>query len=91
MASEGLHTQKDKQWDNQGARYVLWLCEGDEGHVPFLVRVSQNVVHCKGNGKPFQYSCLANRLNSMKRQKDMTVKDEPPMSVGVQYATEEEQ
>ena len=27
----------------------------------------------------------------MKREKDMTMKDEPPMSVGVQYATEEEQ
>ena len=45
----------------------------------------------EGNGKPLQYSCLENPVNSMKRQKDMTVKDEPPMSVGVQYATEEEQ
>ena len=30
------------------------------------------------------------KVNSMKRQKDPTLKDEPPMSVGVQYATEEE-
>ena len=49
------------------------------------------MVHCKENGKPFRYSCLANPLNNMKREKDMTMKDEPPMSVGVQYATEEEQ
>ena len=30
----------------------------------------------EGNGKPLQYSCLANPMNSMKRQKDMTLKDE---------------
>ena len=28
-------------------------------------------------------------MNSMKRQKDMTLKDEPPRSVGVQYTTGE--
>ena len=39
------------------------------------------------NGKPLQYSCLENPMNSMKRQKDRTLKDEPPRSVGVQYAT----
>ena len=41
----------------------------------------------EGNGKPFQYSCLENPMNSMKRQKDMTPKDELPRSVGAQYAT----
>jgi len=30
----------------------------------------------EGNGKPLQYSCLENPMNSMKRQKDMTLKDE---------------
>ena len=44
----------------------------------------------EGNGKPLQYSCLENPMNSMKRQKDMTLKDEFPRSVGVQYATGEE-
>ena len=44
----------------------------------------------EGNGKPLQYSCLENPINSMKRQKDMTLKDELPRSVGTQYATEEE-
>ena len=43
-----------------------------------------------GNGKPLQYSCLENPVNSMKRQKHMTLKDELPRSVGAQYATGEE-
>ena len=41
----------------------------------------------EGNGKPPQYSCLENPLNSMERQKDRTLKDELPRSVRVQYAT----
>ena len=44
----------------------------------------------EGNGKPLQYSCLENPMNSMKRQKDMTMKDKLPRSVGAQYATGEE-
>ena len=39
----------------------------------------------EGNGKPLQYSCLENPMNSMKRQKDRTLKDELPRSVGAQY------
>ena len=42
------------------------------------------------SGKPFQHSCLENPMNSMKRQKDITLKDELPRSVGTQYATGEE-
>ena len=41
----------------------------------------------EGNGKPLQYSCLENPMNSMKRKKDRTLKDELPRSVGAQYAT----
>ena len=41
----------------------------------------------KRNGKPLQYSCFENPMNSMKRQIDRTLKDEPPSSVGAQYAT----
>ena len=43
-----------------------------------------------GNGKPLQYSCCENPLNSMKRQKEMTLKDEHPRWEGVQYDTREE-
>ena len=40
-----------------------------------------------GNGKPLLNSCLENPMNSMKRQKDTTLKDKLPRSVGAQYAT----
>ena len=43
----------------------------------------------KGNGKPLQYSFLENPMNSMKRQKDRTLKDELPRWVGAQYPTGE--
>ena len=39
------------------------------------------------NVKPLQYSCLKNPMNSMKREKDMTLKDELLRLVGAQYAT----
>ena len=41
----------------------------------------------EGNGESLQYSYLENPMNSMKRQKDRTLKDELPRSVGAQYAT----
>ena len=44
----------------------------------------------EGNGKPLQYSCFENSMNSMKKKKDRTLKDELPRSVGAQYATGEE-
>ena len=40
-----------------------------------------------GNGKPLQYSCLENPMNSMNRQKDNILKEELPRSIGAQYAT----
>ena len=44
----------------------------------------------EGNGKPLQYSCLGNPINSMKRQNDRTLKDELPRSVSAQYATRDQ-
>ena len=41
----------------------------------------------EGNGKPLQYSCLENPMNSMKRQNDRILKGELPRSVSAQYAT----
>ena len=38
----------------------------------------------EGNGKPLQYSCLENPINSMKKQNDRILKEELPRS---QYAT----
>ena len=45
----------------------------------------------EGNGKPLQHSCLENPMNSMKRQKDRTLKDELLRLADAQYATGEEQ
>ena len=39
----------------------------------------------EGNGKPLQYSCLENPMNSMKRQNDRIPKEELPRSVNAQY------
>ena len=41
----------------------------------------------EGNGKPLQYSCPENPMNSMKRQNGRILKEEFPRSVGAQYAT----
>ena len=41
----------------------------------------------EGNGKPLQYSCLENPMNSMKRQNDRILKQELPRLVGAQYVT----
>ena len=45
----------------------------------------------EGNGKPLQYSCLENAINTMKRQKDRTLTDELLRSVGAQYSTGDKQ
>ena len=42
------------------------------------------------NRKPLQFSCLENIMNSMKMQKDVTLKDELPRQVNTQYATGKE-
>ena len=50
----------------------------------------QNVVTGEGNGKSLHYCCHENPMNSMKREKDRTLKDELPRSVDTQYATGEQ-
>ena len=44
----------------------------------------------EGNGKPTQYSCLENPMNSMKKKKDMALKDELPRSLVAQCANGED-
>ena len=41
----------------------------------------------EGNGKPLQYSCLENPMDSMKKQNDRILKEELLRSVGTQHAT----
>ena len=53
-----------------------------------MVENSDNVWSTgEATGEPVQYSCLENPMNSMKRQKDRTLKDELSRSVGAQYAS----
>ena len=60
-----------------------------EGHV--MVESSNKTWSTgEGNGKPLQYSCFEKPMNSMKRQKDRTLKDELSRLVGAQNATGEE-
>ena len=42
----------------------------------------------EGNDKPLQYSSLENLMNSKRRQKDMTLKDELSRSVGAHMLLE---
>ena len=49
------------------------------------------MISVRFQGKPFQYSCLENPMNSKKKQKDRTLKDELSRSVVAQYATGDEQ
>ena len=61
----------------------------EQGHPRYVMAESSDKTWStgEGNGKPLQYSCLDNPMNSMKRQKDRTLKDELPKSVVAQYAT----
>ena len=62
-------------------RFVL------QGQISLLLQVSLDFLPGEGNGKPLQYSGLENPMNSVKRQKHRTLKDELPRLVGAQYAT----
>ena len=65
-------------------------CRGTEDR-RVIVEISDKIWSTgEGNGKPLQYSCLENPMNSMKRQKDMALKDELPSLVDAPYATGEE-
>ena len=44
----------------------------------------------EGNGKPLQYSCLENPMNSMKRQNDRILKEKLPGSLGAPCATKDQ-
>ena len=62
-------------------------CEATEDGWVMVERSDRMCSTGEGNGKPFQYSCLEDPMNSMKRQNDRLLKKELPRSVGAQYAT----
>ena len=67
----------------------LWLLSGKQPDSSLIMveRSDRMWSTGEGNGKPLQYSCLENPMNSMKRQKDRTLKNELPRLVGAQHAT----
>ena len=70
----------------------LWamLCRATQDRQVMVESSDQTWSTGEGNSKPLQYSCLENPMNSMKRQKDRTLKDKFPRSVGAQYATRDQ-
>ena len=56
----------------------------EDGHV-MVERSNKTWFTGKGNDQALQYSCLENTMNSMKRQKDRTLKDELPRPVGAHW------
>ena len=62
-------------------------CEATQDERVTVERSDRMWATGEGNGKPLQYSCLENPMNSMKRQNDRIPKEELPRSVSAQYAT----
>ena len=62
-------------------------CGATQGGRIMMERSDRTWSTGEGNGKPLQYSCLENPMNSMKRVNDRIPKEELPRSVGAQYAT----
>ena len=76
-------------WGCKGSDMTEWLNWTEDGSV--IVESSEKTWSTgEGNGKPLHCSCLENPMNSMKRQKYRTLKDELPRCVGAQYSTREQ-
>jgi len=87
-----LQSQKTNQSDHMAAlsnSMKLWPMPCRATQDGWVMVESSNKMWStgEGNDKALQYSCLENPMNSMKRQKDRTLKDELPRLVGAQYAT----
>ena len=63
------------------------LCGATQDGLVMVERSDRLWVTGEGNGKPLQYSCLENPMNSMERQNDRILKGELPKSVDAQYTT----
>ena len=62
-------------------------CEATQDGWVMVERLDRMWSTGEENGKPLQYSCLENPMNSMKKQNDRILKQEHPRSVGAQYTT----
>ena len=82
--SQSNHTRTTALSSSMKLSHALW------GHPRWTGMVERSDTMWstgEGNGKPLQYSCLENPMNSMKRQNDRILKEDLPRSVGAQYAT----
>ena len=83
-ASQSNHTRITALSNSMKLSYACRATQ--DGHV-MLERSDRMWSTGEGNGKPLQYSCHENPINSMKRQNDKILKEELCRSVGAQYAT----
>ena len=81
--SQSNHTKTIALSHSMKLSHALW---GHPRWVGMVERSDRMWSTGEGNGKPLQYSCLENPINSMKRQNDRIPKEELPRSVGAQYA-----
>ena len=58
------------------------LCRATQDGLVIVDSIDKTWSTGEGNRKPLQYSCLEKPMNSMKRQKDRTLKDEVPRLIG---------
>ena len=65
-------------------------CGATQGGRIMMERSDRTWSTGEGNGKPLQYSCLENPMNSMKRQNDRIPKEELPRSLCAQYAARDQ-
>ena len=82
--SQFNHTRTTALSNSMKLSHALW---GHSRQAGMVERSNRMWSTGEGNGKPLQYSCLENPINSMKRQNDRILKEELPRSIGAQYAT----
>ena len=100
MASEGRHTEtiltENSQPDHtrttalSNSMKLSHAREATQDGRVMVERSDRMGPTGEGNGKPLQYSCLENPMNSMKRKHDRILKEELPKLVGAQYATRDQ-
>ena len=86
--SQSNHTRTTALSNSMKLSLAMW---GHPRRAGMVERSNRMWSTGEGNGKPLQYSCLENPMNSMKRQNDRIMKEELPRSVGAQYATTEDE
>ena len=91
VTGKGSHIQEDQQWYNHATEHVLQLRETAEGHGPATHGLTEHNPLEKRMANHFSILALRIPWTVWKSKKDMTLKDEPPRSVGIHYAIGEEQ